>query len=125
VKIGFIPALVSVFVRRQIGEKRARDLLMTGRIIDAAEAHEYGLVTEVVPAEKLSERAHALAATLMAASPTSITHTKRLLLRYDQETIESEIEVAIRENAEIRTTADFREGVSSFLEKRDPKWTGR
>jgi len=125
VKIGFIPALVSVFVRRQIGEKRARDLLMTGRIIDAAEAHEYGLVTEVVPAEKLSERARALAATLMAASPTSITHTKRLLLRYDQETIESEIEVAIRENAEIRTTADFREGVSSFLEKRDPKWTGR
>lgn len=125
VKIGFIPALVSVFLRRQIGEKRARDLLLTGRIIDAAEAFQLGLVTEVVPAGKLSERAHNLAATLLAASPTSIALTKRLLLRYDQAAIESEIELAIRENADIRSTADFREGVSSFLERRDPKWTGQ
>jgi methylglutaconyl-CoA hydratase len=125
VKIGFIPALVSVFLRRQIGDKRARDLLLTGRIIDAAEALHLGLVTEVVPAEKLSARARELAATLLAASPTSIALTKRLLLRYDQATIESEIELALRENANIRATADFREGVSSFLEKRDPKWSGQ
>jgi methylglutaconyl-CoA hydratase len=125
VKIGFIPALVSVFLRRQIGEKRARDLLLTGRIIEAPEAQHLGLVTEVVPAEKLSVRARELAATLLAASPTSIAVTKRLLLRYDQTAIESEIELATRENANIRVTADFREGVSSFLEKRDPKWTGQ
>ena len=125
VKIGFIPSLVSVFLRRQIGEKRVRDLLLTGRIVDAAEALQLGLVTEVVPAEKLSERARELAATLIAASPTSIALTKQLLLRYDQAAIESEIELAIHENANIRATADFREGVSSFLEKRDPKWTGR
>jgi methylglutaconyl-CoA hydratase len=125
VKIGFIPSLVSVFLRRQIGEKRVRDLLLTGRIIDAAEALQCGLVTEVVPAEKLSKRARELADTLIAASPTSVAQTKRLLLRYDQAAIDSEIELAIRENANIRATADFREGVSSFLEKRDPKWTGR
>jgi methylglutaconyl-CoA hydratase len=125
VKIGFIPALVSVFLRRQIGEKRARDLLLTGRIIDAAEALSMGLVTEIVPMEKLSERACELAASLLAASPTSIALTKQLLLRYDQAAIESEIELAIRENANIRSTADFREGVSSFLEKRDAKWTGQ
>jgi len=125
VRIGFIPALVSVFLRRQIGEKRARDLLMTGRIMDAAEALQAGLVTEIVPAERLAERARALAATLLAASPTSVSRTKHLLLSYDDEAIEREIELAIHENAEIRTTADFREGVSSFLEKRDPKWTGR
>src|SRR5690348_6515103 len=53
VKIGFLPAIVSVFLTRQIGEKRSRDLLLTGRIIDAAEAKEYGLLTEVVPADRL------------------------------------------------------------------------
>src|SRR5277367_2722058 len=125
VKIGFIPALVSVFLRRQIGEKRAIDLLLTGRIVDAKEAHTLGLVTEVVPAESLIARAREIAAQLIAASPSSIARTKRLLHRYDAEAIQAELELAIRENAEIRGTADFREGVASFLEKRDPRWTGR
>ena len=125
VKIGFIPALVSVFLRRQIGEKRARDLLLSGRIIEAAEAFNLGLVTEIVPAGKLAERAKEIAATIIAASPISVTRTKRLLLAYNQQAIETELELAVRENAGIRVTADFREGVSSFLEKRDAKWTGR
>src|ERR1700751_4560588 len=60
VKIGFLPAIVSVFLTRQIGDKRARDLLLTGRIIDAAEAKEFGMVTEVVPSEHLMDRAIAL-----------------------------------------------------------------
>ena len=125
VRIGFIPALVSVFLRRQIGEKRATDLLLTGRILDAAEALRIGLITEVVSAEKLLERAHEIAEQLIAASPTSILRTKRLLRRFNEGEIRAEIELATRENAEIRATADFREGVSSFLEKRDPKWTGQ
>src|ERR1700724_2133736 len=58
VKIGFLPAIVSVFLTRQIGEKRCRDLLLTGRIIGATEAKEVGLVTEVVSAERLLDRAH-------------------------------------------------------------------
>jgi methylglutaconyl-CoA hydratase len=125
VKIGFIPALVSVFLRRQVGEKQATDLLLTGRIIDAAEALRIGLVTEVVPADNLIERAREIATQLIAASPTSIARTKRLLHRYDEAAIQAEIDLATRENADIRATADFREGVASFLEKRDPKWTGR
>ncbi len=125
VRIGFIPALVSVFLRRQIGEKQATDLLLTGRIIDAAEAFRIGLVTEVVPTKNLIERACEIAAQLIAASPTSIARTKRLLHRFDEATIHAEIELAARENADIRATADFREGVASFLAKRDPKWTGR
>ena len=56
VKIGFLPAIVSVFLMRQIGEKRARDLLLTGRIIEAEEAKEMGLINEIVPAEKLWSR---------------------------------------------------------------------
>src|ERR1700759_1797595 len=79
VKIGFLPAIVSVFLTRQIGDKRARDLLLTGRIINATEAKELGLVTEVVAAENLQARANELAATLIEASPTSLARTKRLL----------------------------------------------
>src|SRR5215468_3259714 len=79
VKIGFLPAIVSVFLTRQIGEKRTRDLLLTGRIIEAIEARECGLVTEVVPAERLIDRAHELATELIAASPNSLTRAKHLL----------------------------------------------
>src|SRR5207247_10180447 len=56
VRIGFLPAIVSVFLTRQIGEKRTRDLLLTGRIIEAEEAKQFGLVSEIVPAERLMER---------------------------------------------------------------------
>ena len=124
VRIGFVPALVSVFLRRQIGEKSTRDLLLSGRIIEAVEAHRLGLVMEVVSAEGLAVRAREVAEVLLAGSPTSMARTKRLLLGYDDAALRAEIELAIRENAEIRSTADFREGLSSFLERRQPKWTG-
>lgn len=124
VKIGFIPALVSIFLRRQVGEKIARDLLLSGRIIGAPEALRLGLVTEIVPAEELFDRVRELAAALIASSPTSVFRTKQLLLASGESSLQAEIEMAIRENAEIRSTADFREGLSSFLEKRAPKWTG-
>src|SRR5437870_4764468 len=65
VKIGFVPAIVSVFLTRQIGDKRSRDLLLTGRIIDAAEAKEFGMVTAVIPADQLEARALALATYLI------------------------------------------------------------
>ena len=122
VRIGFLPALVSVFLTRQIAEKHASDLLLTGRIIDAAEALRMGLITEVVAADKLMERARELAATLAANSPESLARTKRLMRSYAAAEIDREIELALQENAAIRQTADFREGVASFLEKRAPKW---
>ncbi len=124
VKIGFIPALVSVFLRRQVGEKRAREILLSGRVFDSAEAFRLGLVTEVVPTEKLAQGAHELADSLLAASPTSLRRTKQLLLRLDETALQAELDLAIRANADIRSTPDFREGLASFLEKRPPKWTG-
>src|SRR6202451_4818342 len=65
VRIGFVPAIVSTFLLRQVGEKIARDLLLTGRIFDAEEALHIGLLTEIVPQEKLMERTRELAAQLM------------------------------------------------------------
>lgn len=122
VRIGFIPALVSVFLLHQIGEKAARDLLLTGRIVDAAEALRIGLITEVVPADKLLDRARELAAQLIENSPTSLAYTKRLLSEFSQARIEQALELAMKENARIRSTADFREGLAAFLEKRKAVW---
>jgi len=122
VKIGFLPAIVSVFLTRQIGEKRSRDLLLTGRIIGAGEAKEFGLVTEVVPAERLLDRAEELASELIAASPNSLTRAKHLLTSAAAPGLDHDLERAILENARIRCTPDFKEGVASFLEKRKPVW---
>src|SRR5271163_1157951 len=125
VRIGFVPAIVSTFLLRQVGEKIARDLLLTGRIFDAAEALRLGLVNEIVPPEKLLDRARELATQLAELSPLSLFYTKRLLTDHARAELDSQIEVAVRENAGIRESSDFREGITSFLEKRKPKWIGR
>lgn len=122
VRIGFVPAIVSTFLLRQVGEKQARDLLLTGRIFDAHEAQRLGLVNEVVAAETLMVRARELAVRLMENSPTSLAFTKRLLSDHAKAELDKQIATAVRENAEIRNTPDFREGIASFLEKRKPRW---
>jgi methylglutaconyl-CoA hydratase len=125
VRIGFVPAIVSTFLLRQVGEKQARDLLLTGRIFGAEEAARLGLVSEIVAPENLMTRARELAALLMENSPSSLRATKKLLTDHARADLDAQIEAAIRENAAVRTTADFREGISSFLEKRKPVWSGR
>jgi len=124
VKIGFLPAIVSVFLTRQIGDKRARDLLLTGRLVEAKEAKELGLVTEIVPADKLMARAGEIAEQLIAASPSSLMRAKRLLTSAAAASVDSDLERAVLENARIRCTPDFQEGLASFLEKRKPVWQG-
>jgi methylglutaconyl-CoA hydratase len=124
VRIGFVPAIVSTFLLRQVGEKHARDLLLTGRIIGAEEAHRIGLINEIVAAEQLLERARELASHLMENSPASLVCTKRLLSEQARVELDAQIQAAVRENATIRATQDFREGISSFLEKRKPQWSG-
>ena len=125
VRIGFVPAIVSTFLLRQVGEKQARDLLLTGRIIGAEEAARIGLVNEIVGPDNLLARARELAALLMENSPASLRATKKLLNDHARAELDAQIEAAVRENAAVRTTADFREGVTSFLEKRKPVWSGK
>jgi len=122
VRIGFVPAVVSAYLTLQIGEKRARDLLLTGRIFDAQEAQRLGLVNEVVAAEELSNRVNSLAAALIANSPESLAATKRLLAAQNKTWLDAAISAAMEANARSRETADFREGVAAFLEKRRPAW---
>jgi methylglutaconyl-CoA hydratase len=125
VRIGFVPAIVSTFLLRQVGEKQARDLLLSGRIFDAEEAAQLGLVSEIVPGENLLKRARELASLLMQNSAASLLATKKLLTDQARAELDAQIDEAVRSNAAIRMTADFREGISSFLEKRKPVWTGK
>jgi methylglutaconyl-CoA hydratase len=122
VRIGFIPAIVSAFLRTQIGDKRSRDLLLTGRLLSAEEAEALGLVTRIVPEPDLMPEARALAARLQRNSPAAMVTTKRLLGTFADRTLSDDIEAAILASVQARSTDDFREGVHAFLEKRDPQW---
>jgi methylglutaconyl-CoA hydratase len=125
VRIGFVPAIVSSFLIANIGEKRARDLLLTGRIFGAEEAQRLGLVNEIVAPEQLMARARELAGQLLENSPASLQATKRLLSSYTREQLDRQGTQAVQGNAQIRQTADFKEGITAFLEKRKPTWTGK
>jgi methylglutaconyl-CoA hydratase len=125
VKIGFVPALVSAFLLQQLGEKQARDLLLTGRIVSAQEAHALGLVNRILPAAELDAAVQELTTMLLANSPSSMRATKHLLRRYESEKLDRALRSAVTTNSELRLTDDFREGIAAFLEKRPPSWPSR
>ena len=122
VRIGFVPALVSAYLALQVGDKRGRDLLMTGRLFDAAEGLRLGLVNEVVAPEDMEARVAALIAVLKANSPQSLAATKRLMAEQNRLWLDAAVDAAMLANAEARETEDFREGIAAFLEKRKAVW---
>ena len=122
VRIGFVPAVVSAFLVLQIGDKQARDLLLTARLFTSEEALRLGLVNEVVEAGRLEARTLELAGVLKANSPEALAATKRLLRAQNRVWLDAAIAEALAANAEARRTHDFREGVAAFLEKRKPVW---
>jgi len=125
VRIGFMPAIVSSFLVWQVGHKIARDLLLSGRQFDAEEAYRFGLVNEVVEPERLTTRARELAGDLLQNSPSSMRATKKLINGFIGAQLDEQIAQGIEDNARARTTEDFREGISSFLERRKPHWVNK
>ena len=122
IRIGFVAAMVSAYLCLQVGEKRARDLLLTGRIFSAEEAFRLGLVNEVVPRGSLADRVKSLAGVLMENSPESLRATKALLAAQSRAWLDAATEEALAASTRSRLTADFREGVTAFVEKRRPVW---
>lgn len=122
VKVGFVAAMVLVFLARQLGERRARELLLTGASIDADKALAWGLVHHVMPVEALVEEAVAHARQLAAGAPSALALTKELLWRTSGLPLAEALELAAMANVHARTAPDMREGVTAFLEKRRPSW---
>jgi len=122
VRVGFVPAIAASFLLRQVGEKRTRELLLTGKLLKAQEALQMGLVTQIVAAEELMQSAQALAQTLLMNSPQAMQAVKRLLAKHSRRRLDEELEDAIAANAQERASEDFKEGVQAFLAHRRADW---
>ncbi len=125
INIGLIPdSGGSYFVTRLLGPARAFEWLASGRKLTAAEAHAWGLVSEVVESDGLTGRAAGLAAELASLPTRGIAMTKRLLDHAVGATLEEQLEREAQLQTAATQTADFREGAAAFLEKRPPNFKG-
>jgi 2-(1,2-epoxy-1,2-dihydrophenyl)acetyl-CoA isomerase len=130
----FVPAFISIglvpdmggtfFVRRLLGTARAFEWMTSGRRLSAAEALEWGLVSEVVDDEQLAARVAERAAELASQPTRGIALSKRLFDHAEHTTLEEQLELEAQLQAAATRTDDFREGVAAFLEKREPRFQG-
>jgi len=123
VRIGFVPAIVMVFVRRKLGEAAARDLLLRGRLVTAAQASEVGLVSRAVPERRLPEDVRDLARELATeTSGSAVALTKRMMAQLPGMGFEEAMDYAVQMNAFARGTEDCEAGIDAFLNDETPPW---
>ncbi|QNH61225.1 enoyl-CoA hydratase/isomerase family protein [Hymenobacter sediminicola] len=123
VKIGFLPAIVSVFLLRKVGEARTKELLLTGDVLTAQRALELGLVNGVVAAAELVRHVHGFARRLcIENSAQSMEATKEMLARIPEMPLEDSLRYAAHINAEARGSLDCRRGIAAFLAKEKITW---
>lgn len=117
VRVGFVPAMVMTMLRRAVGEKRAFDLVATGRRISADEALSMGLVSRVIPAATFDADVAAIIAELATSPQTAAAITKRLFYALDGLDFREGIALGAKTNVEARSTEDFRQGVKRFTSR--------
>ena len=122
VRLGLIPAVVAPFVRRAVGERACRRLFLTAERFDAGTAERLGLVHEVVAEGALDEAVDAMLARVLAGGPEALAASKALLIGLRQAGTDESADRTTRAIAERRASAEGREGVRAFLEKRRPSW---
>jgi 2-(1,2-epoxy-1,2-dihydrophenyl)acetyl-CoA isomerase len=114
----------SYFLPRIVGARRALDLMLTNRTLDAAEACDWGIVTRVVPPADLDREAEAFAATLARGATGALRAAKRLVRDSWNDSLETQLEYETREIVERARSADAREGITAFVERREPRFQG-
>jgi methylglutaconyl-CoA hydratase len=124
VRLGISPATIGPFVLRKIGHSHARSLFLTGERFDARRAREIGLVHEVAPEGALDEFVQKKVGQILAGGPEALASTKRLLKELAEAGPEEVTGITAARIAELRTGEEGQEGLTAFLEKRKPRWTG-
>jgi 2-(1,2-epoxy-1,2-dihydrophenyl)acetyl-CoA isomerase len=125
-RAGLVPDGASTyFLPRVIGRRRTLELMITNRTLSAAEAMEWGLINRVVDDDKLADEARTLAREIAAGPTGSFGSVKRIVLRSESETLESQMEIEARAIADAARSADGQEGIRAFLAKKPPQFTGR
>jgi methylglutaconyl-CoA hydratase len=124
VKIGIVPACISPYVIKRVGEYGARELMLTGRRIIGKEAEEYRLVNKSLSANEMESYIENLIFQLKSSGPKAVTHCKKLIDEVANNiTLDEALSYAAHMIAEIRASEEGQEGMTAFLDKRKPNWT--
>lgn len=122
VKIGLVPAAISPYVVKKIGESKAREYFLTGRRISARRACEIGLINHVYPGDELESRGREVIDLLLSSGPAALASCKELLYRVPRMSADEAKRFTADMIARLRISAEGQEGMAAFLEKRRPKW---
>jgi len=122
VRRGLVAGLVMTFLRRQVGERNMRELLLGSELIDAERAKEIGLVNRVVAKDDLMNEAQKFAQSVLQAAPGALTQTKRLIEELWWRSVQDDVDLALKYHLQARESSEAREGIAAFNEKRPPTW---
>src|SRR6267142_1682642 len=111
------------FLRRQIGERNMRELVLGGELIDAERAREIGLVNRVVAPDQLMIEAQKFADSVLQGAPNALTQTKRVIRELWSTSVKEDVDLALKHHMRARESAEAREGIAAFNERRKPNWT--
>jgi methylglutaconyl-CoA hydratase len=123
VRRGLVAGLVMTFLRRQAGERNTRELVLGGELIDAERAREIGLVNRVVAPDQLMIEAQKFADSVLQGAPNAIVQTKRLIEELWSTSVKEDVDLALKHHLRARESAEAREGIAAFNERRKPNWT--
>jgi methylglutaconyl-CoA hydratase len=122
VRRGLVAGLVMSFLLRQVRERDARELLLAGELINAERAREIGLVNRVVPPNDLMSEAQKFGDSVLQGAPNVLSQTKRLINELSGRSAKEDVELALKHHLHARESAEAREGIAAFNEKRKPNW---
>jgi methylglutaconyl-CoA hydratase len=122
VRRGLVAGLVMTFLRRQVGERNLRELVLGGELIEVERAREIGLVNRVVPRDQVMNEAQKFADSILQGAPTALVNTKKLIEELWSTSVKEDVDLALKHHMQARESDEAHEGIAAFNEKRKPNW---